>query len=163
MQEHICAHVFLTSALSPSQLVARLSHVVISAVSSCLLMLWCRQSIALLLLLLLQVSAALPNRADVLLLMGAICYQLKDYQQCIAYNDRYGLPFLNRITRMWVRSLSRRHKHDHTLVSLAQLQLSSRHSLVTWCGRLSITPRQRLLLMLSSCPSCCWRTTSYAV
>ncbi|WIA37736.1 hypothetical protein OEZ86_014614 [Tetradesmus obliquus] len=34
------------------------------------------------------VSAALPNRADVLLLMGAICYQLKDYQQCIAYNDR---------------------------------------------------------------------------
>jgi hypothetical protein len=36
----------------------------------------------------LQVAAALPNRADVLLLMGAICYQLKDYQQCIAYNDR---------------------------------------------------------------------------
>lgn len=35
-------------------------------------------------------SAALPNRADVLLLMGAICYQLKDYQQCIAYNDRCG-------------------------------------------------------------------------
>lgn len=30
----------------------------------------------------------MPNRADVLLLMGAICYQLKDYQQCISYNDR---------------------------------------------------------------------------
>jgi len=28
-----------------------------------------------------QVTAALPNRADVLLLMGAICYQLKDYAQ----------------------------------------------------------------------------------
>lgn len=36
----------------------------------------------------LQVAAAMPNRADVLLLMGAICYQLKDYQQCISYNDR---------------------------------------------------------------------------
>lgn len=34
------------------------------------------------------VAAAMPNRADVLLLMGAICYQLKDYQQCISYNDR---------------------------------------------------------------------------
>eukprot|EP00879_Flechtneria_rotunda_P000847 GHRR01000972.1.p1 GENE.GHRR01000972.1~~GHRR01000972.1.p1 ORF type:complete len:995 (+),score=320.30 GHRR01000972.1:341-3325(+) len=34
------------------------------------------------------VSTALPHRADVLLLMGAICYQLRDYQQCIAYNDR---------------------------------------------------------------------------
>jgi hypothetical protein len=30
---------------------------------------------------LLQVVSALPNRADVLLLMGAICYQLKDYAQ----------------------------------------------------------------------------------
>jgi protein O-GlcNAc transferase len=37
---------------------------------------------------LLQVAAALPNRADVLLLMGAICYQLKDYAQCIGFNDR---------------------------------------------------------------------------
>jgi hypothetical protein len=49
-------------------------------------------SALLLLLLFPQVSAALPNRADVLLLMGAICYQLKDYQQCIAYNDRCGCP-----------------------------------------------------------------------
>lgn len=31
--------------------------------------------------MLLQVVSALPNRADVLLLMGAICYQLKDYAQ----------------------------------------------------------------------------------
>lgn len=33
---------------------------------------------------LLQVVSALPNRADVLLLMGAICYQLKDYAQVCA-------------------------------------------------------------------------------
>jgi hypothetical protein len=28
-----------------------------------------------------QVVAALPSRADALLLLGAICYQLKDYAQ----------------------------------------------------------------------------------
>lgn len=38
--------------------------------------------------LVVQVAGAMPNRADVLLLMGAICYQLKDYHQCISYNDR---------------------------------------------------------------------------
>lgn len=29
-----------------------------------------------------------PNRTDVLLLIGAIYYQLKNYEQCIAFNDR---------------------------------------------------------------------------
>lgn len=35
-----------------------------------------------------QVCYALPNRADALLLMGAIHYQLKNYEQCVAYNDK---------------------------------------------------------------------------
>ena len=39
-------------------------------------------------LLLLQVVLALPDRADALLLMGAIHYQLKNFDQCIAFNDR---------------------------------------------------------------------------
>eukprot|EP01025_Chloroclados_australasicus_P009187 TRINITY_DN13536_c0_g2_i1.p1 TRINITY_DN13536_c0_g2~~TRINITY_DN13536_c0_g2_i1.p1 ORF type:complete len:949 (-),score=123.37 TRINITY_DN13536_c0_g2_i1:1866-4712(-) len=29
-----------------------------------------------------------PNRTDVLLLLGAIHYQLKQYEQCVAYNDK---------------------------------------------------------------------------
>jgi protein O-GlcNAc transferase len=34
------------------------------------------------------VALALPDRADVLLLMGAIHYQLKNFDQCISFNDR---------------------------------------------------------------------------
>lgn len=34
------------------------------------------------------VYMALSNRADVLLLLGAIHYQLRNYEQCIAFNDR---------------------------------------------------------------------------
>lgn len=36
----------------------------------------------------LQVYLGMMHRADVLLLMGAIHYQLKNYEQCIAFNDR---------------------------------------------------------------------------
>lgn len=35
-----------------------------------------------------QAYAANPNRTDVLLLIGAIYYQKKNYEQCIAFNDR---------------------------------------------------------------------------
>lgn len=35
-----------------------------------------------------QAYAANPNRTDVLLLIGAVYYQLQNYEQCIAFNDR---------------------------------------------------------------------------
>lgn len=34
------------------------------------------------------VLAVHPSRADILLLIGAIYYQQKNYEQCVAYNDR---------------------------------------------------------------------------
>ena len=36
----------------------------------------------------LQVYLVNPNKTDVLLLIGAIYYQLGNYEQCIAFNDR---------------------------------------------------------------------------
>lgn len=36
----------------------------------------------------LQVYVVNPNKTDVLLLIGAIYYQLGNYEQCIAFNDR---------------------------------------------------------------------------
>lgn len=35
-----------------------------------------------------QAYSANPNRTDILLLIGAVYYQLKNYEQCIAFNDR---------------------------------------------------------------------------
>ncbi len=35
-----------------------------------------------------QVHASAPARVDVLLLMGAIHYQLRAYERCVAFNDR---------------------------------------------------------------------------
>ena len=35
-----------------------------------------------------QVYVVNPNKTDVLLLIGAIYYQLGNYEQCIAFNDR---------------------------------------------------------------------------
>ena len=39
-------------------------------------------------LLMLQVYLVNANKTDVLLLIGAIYYQLGNYEQCIAFNDR---------------------------------------------------------------------------
>lgn len=36
----------------------------------------------------LQMYVVNPNKTDVLLLIGAIYYQLGNYEQCIAFNDR---------------------------------------------------------------------------
>ena len=36
----------------------------------------------------LQIYPTNPNRTDLLLLIGAIYYQLGNYQECIAFNDR---------------------------------------------------------------------------
>lgn len=36
----------------------------------------------------LQIYLVNPNKTDVLLLIGAIYYQLGNYEQCIAFNDR---------------------------------------------------------------------------
>jgi Tetratricopeptide repeat len=35
-----------------------------------------------------QIYTAVPNRTDVLLLIGAIYYQIGNYDQCITFNDR---------------------------------------------------------------------------
>lgn len=35
-----------------------------------------------------QVHSAAPARVDVLLLLGAVHYQLRHYEQCVAFNDR---------------------------------------------------------------------------
>ena len=35
-----------------------------------------------------QIYPTNPNRTDLLLLIGAIYYQLGNYQECIAFNDR---------------------------------------------------------------------------
>lgn len=41
-----------------------------------------------------QIFPACMNRTDVLLLVGAVYYQLGNHQQCIAFNDRWGArPF----------------------------------------------------------------------
>lgn len=37
---------------------------------------------------LLQIYPVAPNRTDLLLLIGAIYYQLGNYSQCISFNDR---------------------------------------------------------------------------
>jgi protein O-GlcNAc transferase len=34
------------------------------------------------------VHAAAPSRVDVLLLLGAVHYQLRSYEACVAFNDR---------------------------------------------------------------------------
>ena len=49
---------------------------------------WSVGSVSKTLLILEQAYAANPNRTDVLLLIGAIYYQKKNYEQCIAFNDR---------------------------------------------------------------------------